>query len=307
MDTGVIMTKGGTILKGKNFLKSAAILIHSRAEAIIIWSWNASIACFIVSRGVPPVIPFILTLGGMMFLSLSVYIYNDCIDVEMDKLNSIKKNRPLPQQKVPESHGLILALIAGFSGLIILFGVNFYSFIFGSIYFLFFTVYSYPKIRLKKYFMVKEVILALGFPLTNLIGMYAVANSFVIDSFFAGSIIGMFAFAAMPAVADSTDIEEDRLAGGKTLAMVLSWKNKILLVIGGALAAFSCIVIAFFAFGFNILLPVLTIGVGMIFIWFMASLLHNFDSELAFKGRKIAGVYVIILQIAFVVGSLQIW
>ena len=71
------------------------LLIRSRLEAMFTWSWCTAISCLIIGQGFPPLRETLLAILAMIFISFSVYLYNDVIDIEMDRLNPEKKKRPL--------------------------------------------------------------------------------------------------------------------------------------------------------------------------------------------------------------------
>jgi len=291
--------------ESKGFLPSAVLLIRSRLEPISGWTWNTAAASFIAGRGSPPLMPSVLVAVSMVFISLSVYIYNDIIEANMDKLNAVKRCRPLPSGKVSLKNALILVYLSGFCGLTILFFTNFYSFIFGLTYFCLLIAYSHPKIRIKKRFPLKESVLALCFPLTSLIGMYAVTNSFVIHAFFAGVVIALFVYTIEPVITDSTDIEEDKLTGVKTLASTLSWERRTYLFAAGPFMAMVLILLMYKALGFNGILPVLTVTGGVIFLLFTSSVLKKYSEAAVVKARNTAHIYFILLQISFIIGSIN--
>ena len=136
----------------KGFFRSAGVLIRSRLEPLSGWSWNTAAACFIAGRGFPPLIPSILVIIAMILISLSVYIYNDVMEAEADKLNSVKKYRPLPSGEVSVKDAPTLVYVSGCCGLVMLLLVNLYSFVFGLTYFVLLIAYSHPRIRLKGIF-----------------------------------------------------------------------------------------------------------------------------------------------------------
>ena len=287
------------------FLTSVT-LIRSRLEAMFIWSWNTFMACMIAGRGSPPFIPSVLSVVGVVLISLSVYLYNDLTDVNMDKLNSVKRNRPLPAGKASQENALTLVYLSAFAGLAIVLLADIRSFVFGLLHFVLFTVYSHPKVHLKKKFLFKESIIALGVPLTSLVGIYAVADSFVTHAFFASILFAFFTYMAQPVLTDSIDIEEDRQAGVRSLATILSWKRRVQLLVAGSIMVMVLIPLTYRAFGFNIVLPLYAIVGGIIFLAAVVPLLGKFEEYAVLKAKKVAYVFFILLQISFIIGSLEI-
>jgi 4-hydroxybenzoate polyprenyltransferase len=126
--------------------------------------------------------------------------------------------------------GLTLALL-----------VNVYSFLWALLYCGLFTVYSFPKIRLKKIFLFKELVIALGIPLTGLVGIYAVADQFVVHAGVAVLIFAVFTYTGQPVLTDSVDIAEDKKAGVHSLATKLSWQKRVSVLIAGTLIVMGVI------------------------------------------------------------------
>lgn len=286
-------------------LQIVGTLLRSRADTTFVWSWNTAVACLIAEKVHPPVFPFLMSVMGMAFIAFACYLYNDITDAELDKLNPVKKNRPLPSQVVSRRVVSIMVGVLTGAGLILLALTHVYSFAFGFIFFALFSLYSYPRVRLKKFFLVKESVITIGFPLTSFVGMYAVAHTFVGTALVASLIIGFFCFMAQPALGDTTDIKEDKAAGGKSLAMIFDWTQKIQMVVLGTIITMVLVPITFVVLNFNILLPGMVIGGGIIFLWLMAPIMRKFDQEKAFTARKVGTLYLILLQVAFVVGSIN--
>lgn len=287
--------------------KTSTILIRSRLEAMFIWSWNTCMACMIAGRGSPPLIPSVLSVTAVVFISLSVYLYNDLTDVAMDRLNAVKRNRPLPAGKASQENALKLVYLSGVTGLAIVLLADVRSFVFGLLYFVLFTVYSHPKVHLKKKFLFKESIIALGIPLTSLVGIYAVSDSLVAHAFFASILFAVFTYMAQPVLTDSIDVEEDRQAGVRSLATTLSWKRRVQLLVAGSLVIMGLIPLTYSTFGFNRVLPVYAVVGGIIFLAAIIPLLRTFEEAAVLKAKKIAYVFFILLQISFIIGSLDVY
>lgn len=288
------------------FLKSLRILAVSRGEAMAIWSWNTFMACMIAGRGSPPLVPTVLSTAAVVFITLSVYLYNDFIDIDTDRMSSLKRNRPLPQQRVSRTNALRTVLLSGVLGLTLALFVSGYSFLFALLHFSLFTVYSFPKIRLKSRFLFKELIIALGIPLTGLVGIYAVANTFSVHAFFACIVFAVFTYTGQPVLTDSTDIEEDRRTGVSSLATKLSWRRRVHVLIAGTVIVMVVIPLLYRIFGFNTALPVYAVVGGLVFLGVVMPMLTMFEEKLVIKAKKIAYVYFALLQVFFVIGSLDI-
>jgi 4-hydroxybenzoate polyprenyltransferase len=286
-------------------LRSTATLVRSRLEAIFVWSWATTVSCLIVGRGFPPLIPTLKSIVAMIFISLSVYIYNDINDRELDKINPFKKTRPLPAGKVPIKHAKILVVISSLIGLSVAFSINFYCFIFSLVYFILYSIYSYPKIHLKKRYIIKESVVTSGFILTSLVGSYAVVGMFAKNAFFASLINSFLSFAFQPVITDTSDIEVDRIQGVKTIAMVLSWKRKMQLLITSVLIIMTITPLTYVQFGFNMMFPIYIVAGSLMFLSYMFPMINKFEQIKTLKTRKVAFIYYTFLQFFAILGSLN--
>lgn len=289
-----------------SFLKSTGILIKSRLEPIFVWSWPTAVACMIAGKGFPPLLPSLKAIVSMIFITISVYIYNDIIDCEIDKLNSVKKNRPLPTGKVPIEVARKLVYISGIIGLFIMLSINIHSFIFGLIFYILYIIYSNPKIHLKKKFLFKESIITSGLFLTSLVAMYAVANSFSPKAFFASILFGIIGFTGQPAFNDTSDIEADKIQGVKSLAIVLSWRRKMQLSILGVLVIMTLTPLTYVRFGYNMILPIYAVAGSLIILRYLFPIVNKFDLIVTLKTSKFIKIYYIFLQIFAIIGAVNL-
>ena len=105
---------------------------------------------------------------------------------------------------------------------------------------------------------------------------------------------------------DSTDIEEDRRTGVSSLATKLSWRRRVHVLIAGTVIVMVVIPLLYRIFGFNTALPVYAVVGGLVFLWVVMPMLTMFEEKLVIKAKKIAYVYFALLQVFFVIGSLDI-
>ena len=148
-----------------NLPRTFALMFKAKLQGIFVWTWSTTVACLIVGRGFPPMVPTIMTVASMLFLAISVYFYNDVIDQEMDSLNDVKKDRPLPSGAVSERNVMTIVYATAIIGLVLSYQINLYSFLFSLFYWVVFYLYSFPGIRLKSRFLMKDLVIFSGFPL----------------------------------------------------------------------------------------------------------------------------------------------
>ena len=287
-------------------IKSTLTLIKSRPEALFIWSWCTLIACLIVGRGAPPLVPTFTAIGSTLFLTASAYIYNDLCDAEMDRLNPDKKSRPLASGEVSESFAYRFIAVTGIIGLGIGLTLNRVAFIFSLTYYVLFMLYSWPGVRFKKMFIVKEIVTCLAWPLLALVGVYAVTGSFSLPGIFAGVMMGIFSFLGLPALSDSLDEEEDTMFEVNSLARALSWKRRIQFLGAAILIMMVVTTLTYAQLGFNTLLPITIVGSSLILLRFVIPIYGGFERENVQKVRTVTYLYVIMSQIFIVLGSMNL-
>ncbi len=246
------------------------------------------------------------SLSAVLAITLSVYTFNDIIDVEMDKINQKKSNRPLPSGLFTKEDAMLLTYVTGIVGIIIGLFLNRTSFILCITYLFLFTIYSHPVVRLKKRFIVKELTVASGYILTTLIGGFAVAGKFQSTFVFAGVLYFFFSFMGMPAFHDITDVKEDEMFGVRTMAIVLSWRRKIQMLMLFILAMMTLTPFTYTRLGFNAALPVVVIVMGLIVLRYLIPLSNAFERTLFIKTRNIAYVYYILIHVVLVISTLNI-
>lgn len=290
------------------FIGDVPRLFRSRLEVIFLWTWSTLIACMIAGRGTPPLVPTIMIVLAAILVTASVYIYNDVVDAEMDKLNEHKTNRPLANGSISTASGLLFSVLTGLAGLGISYLVSLQSFALCLSWFIVFTLYSLPGIRFKKMFIIKEVTSSSGQIFTTLMGGFAVSSAFNPSVVFAGLIFWLFTFLGVPAFADTLDAKEDALYGVKTLGRVLDWRRKVQMMGIGVLFFMTVMPLTYSQLGFNVLLPISTVVMSLVFLrWGIVPMMSgSYTAALALKGRRIFTVYLIVTQIMTIIGTLSL-
>lgn len=296
-----------------SFIKSTMLLIKSRKEALGLWIWCSVVACLIVGRGFPPLQPSLMSIAAIFFTALAVYVYNDIVDLDADLHNDFKSDRPLVSGEVPRGDAMKLIYISAIIGLGISLLNSLSSFIFTSLYFVLFSLYSYPKVHLKKMFLVKESVISSGLVIVALSVNYAITGSFSLMVFFGFLLFAVFAFFAMPTGFDSTDVAADRLQGVKSIATVVSWRGRMQMAIMGMLGIMMTTPFTYLNFGYNLLLPVSITLIGLVFVWLMYPLMMSVkstegpvDLSTILRAKKIVIIFIFILCGCVILGSIDL-
>jgi len=289
-------------MSGPNPLRGYYLFIREHKENLFSWGWATLIGSLIAGRGFPSFIPTIVALFSVIAITSCVYLYNDVIDVEMDKINPKKRNRPLPSGAISKETAIQIVYISGLLGVILSMFLNPISSIFCLLYLFLFFIYSYPPIRLKKRFVIKELTVAFGYILTTLIGGTAISGSFQSTFIFAGVLYFFFSFFGMPLFHDISDVKEDQIYGIKTMALVLSWRRKVAMIIFFLLVIMTLTPFTYISLGYNMLLPIVVVAGGLIVLRFLIPLTSAFDNTLFTKAKYIIYIYYIGLQITLIFG-----
>lgn len=290
----------------KRLLNSARILIRSRLQYIFIWTWAITVPCLIVGRGFPPLLPTFKAIFSMIFVSISVYIYNDLIDNELDQQNKVKSDRPLATGRVLTTDAMNLVYLSAIIGIAIGATLNIQAFGFILLFYVLFTVYSWPPIHLKKRFLMKEIIIMSGNIINAVAASYAVAGEIVPSALFMGGLAAIFCISSQPALWDTTDIEVDRLQGMKTLAILLGWRAKMAFLSLGVLALMVVTSLFYSNLGFNFLLPLSVVIGGVFFLGYTLPLYRGYDEAKVLTSKKAVIGYWTICQIVSIFSIMNI-
>lgn len=70
---------------------------------------SALLATYLLTGGLPPLSPFVLAVIGGYCAITSTYVFNDCCDIDIDKINL--PDRPLASERVTKRQGLMYAFL----------------------------------------------------------------------------------------------------------------------------------------------------------------------------------------------------
>lgn len=291
-----------------NFMNSVKLLFLSRKSMAFIFSWTAAIGTIIAGRGLPPMVPTLLAIGASMCIALSVYLYNDVVDREMDaaSTNKEKQERPVASGVVPVSHAMNFIYILVVTGLTLSYLVSMTTFIIGLTFLVLLTLYSYPAVRFKRLFIVKTLITSTGPSWATLLGGNAASGTLPESLVYAAVIQAALMFFVLPGLADSFDIEEDRAFGIKTLAMALNWTQKVHMMVVSVFLVATASIIGYRLIGFNLVLPVAVILFSVIMLREIVGLYKGYDEAMARRTRKFAYAYFMFLPVFIAIGTFNL-
>jgi len=288
-----------------NALRDYARLVKSRGRSLITYPMTLVIGYLVSSHSLPPVFPTSLAVLSLFIVSTSVYIYNDIIDSEMDKLNPIKQNRPLPSGEISKEEAMKLVYATALIGAALSLLTNPEVFLLTSFFLVLFLSYSNPRIRLKKKIIMKEGTVAIGLLISTFIGG-VLAGAITPGVVFQGMFFFFGTFIIYPIFVDYQDREEDKKYGMKTLAIILGWKTKMEMAIFYVLTVMVVATLAYSNLGFNVIFPVMVVGSCLLFLRFLVPIINRFEKLRYTKAMKSMFIFWMIIQTALIVGSFPI-
>ncbi|MBD3205918.1 hypothetical protein GF319_06195 [Candidatus Bathyarchaeota archaeon] len=293
------------ILSKNNILRSFLILIKSRKEIIFGITWSTSLATVIAGRGFPPIYESVLSIFATAMLFSSVYIYNDIIDREMDAYSDKekKKGRPIAYDQVTVKTAYTFMIVTGLLGLVTSYVISMSNLLVAVSFYIVFILYSYPPVRFKKMYIIKNVVTAATIPTALLMGGTAVKGYFAPNILFITGLTYVFMFLILPAGADCLDIEEDRAFSIKTIGGTLSWRQNIMLFDAGILILIIVMALTYQRFTFSYLAPLLITGFGIPLLLYSTKLMREDGITAAYKLRPAAYSYLMLVPLFIALGS----
>ncbi|MCD6262895.1 UbiA prenyltransferase family protein [Candidatus Bathyarchaeota archaeon] len=281
----------------------------SRLRTIFYFSWFTFTGLIFASRGNFPLIIALKTIGAIVGATIFVYALGDAMDAELDKLSPRKAKRPIPSGLMTERQAILLSSIGGLVGISLCLTLNFWTTVFSLIFMGLGFSYSVPPIRLKRRFLMKETTLTTGGIISMLIGCAAVEGlqgSIFLPGFFL-AIVGLTLY---PTFYDARDIQEDKVEGCKTIAMILNQRRRLELSTFGLLIFMITTTLTYGYFNLNIICPILTVFASLVFLRYIFPLLLKSDrvieSEVMEKVTSIGRVFTFIVPIGFILSSLRL-
>lgn len=158
---------------------------------------------------------------SVFFISASILVMNDVIDVETDRVNS--PHRPIPSGLVTANQALAFSILILVLGLSLSFLINFFSF-FAAVL-LAFIGYLYNR-HLKKSGLIGNLLVSFSVGMTFIYGGISVGNPFNKSVIFFGIIAALIDLGEEIA-ADAMDVKGDLLINSKSIAIMYGKKTAI--------------------------------------------------------------------------------
>jgi len=280
--------------------------LNARKPEIFIWIWPTAIGCMLATRGTPPFWKTLLAVLSITSLAISGYTYNDIADLQTDSLNPAKKKiRPITAGKLNVNDAMKIVWAFGVLGIFLAAFTTPAAFLLILLWSFLLYAYSHPKIRLKRRFLLKEIIIAFGFFLVILIGALSVGT--LSSAVLFGSIFMFtFSFAFLPAIRETPDIEEDRIQGVKSLSMLISLKARVEMAILFVLILMTLTPLTYAHLNLNVIFPIITVASCFVLLRFLFPLLKHFDHVRHRYAYRASYAFWLVLQVSLVIGTLPL-
>lgn len=265
----------------QGLLRAYVVCIEKRSiPQVLTHLWSTFIALLVASKGMPPLLAATKVLVTSYMMTLSVFLFNDIIDFEVDKINEL--DRPIARGKVSRGEAMSLVILLSIVSIILSLSLNLSAFLLCVIFLTLGLTYSAPHVCLKgRSFMSKPLISATGIAITSLIGGAAL-GSLSPQVLFTGFLFFVTLFGATPLM-DLKDMKGDRESGYKTLALTRGPS----FVIGSAIMTFASLavitVLGYPHLGFNVLTPMLITVSVLAIAWLLFCLRDRWEEPIYFQ------------------------
>ena len=139
-----------------------------------------------------------------------------------------------------------------------------------------------------------------------IIGGLAVTGNITLPIIFVAVVTYVFVFLNLPGMADSFDLKEDEEFGMRTMAMVLNWRQKILMMMMAVIIYFGATMLFYDYLGFNLVVPITVTLFSVVLLNQLRKMLEEFDNESLILSRKIAYAYTVLMPFFMAIGSLSL-
>jgi geranylgeranylglycerol-phosphate geranylgeranyltransferase len=228
-----------------SFLRSQIILFNSRKKHGLLYSIATAAGIFCIPGILNIISPetniqlliqrILLTPLVTLMIAVGMYILNDLLDADVDKVNL--KNRPIPSGLVSKKQAWTFIMLTNGAALGILIStLPIASMIIVMPMMLIGILYSMPKrIALMNRFVIKNIAIALFYMLCSMLG---ITSSYSIELAINNPIVtihtitmsGIMIFVGST-INDLGDIKGDKAAGRRTIPIVLGGKNTVRVLI----------------------------------------------------------------------------
>jgi geranylgeranylglycerol-phosphate geranylgeranyltransferase len=255
----------------------------------------------------------ILLAAGSFLMIIGMYVFNDLVDADLDRLNG--KKRPISTGQVSKRNArsfIILTNVTGF--LLASIMLNVLSMLIALMIMSIGLMYSAPKVELKDRFLVKTLSIAIAMMLCTILGStanwnvkYPNDNSHIDKLVYAALMLGIMVFITSP-FNDVADATGDKVAGRRTIPVVIGKENTIKMAI---YLAISMPIVSWLLYSLHTISKITPVLVSltamMTIINLIRTLKHLDDSKFVRKQHKRSLPLYIMLQSTLIIGAILFW
>ena len=286
---------------------------RSRLIVVFVYTWPALIsflmASSIYSQGtLLNALKMIITVTLMGF---SVYFYNDLMDIN-DDIKNLELGNPTPASR-PFGSGEIsgerlkkFILFSSITSLLVASTINLIVLGLLTAYLILGILYSTEPIQLKKRYLMKQLIIAVGTSIVVLVGAYTAGG-------FATPILYMLVLhfiicVGLNPLLDIRDVRGDRMMGVKSIPVIWGPEMTVRLYFASIVIIGGATLVGYSSLGFNMAMPLLMLMIVGAWIYVSLPLLRRWDDPvflnyLAFK--RILPFYLV-LQLVPLIGLMNL-
>lgn len=251
-----------------------------------------------------------------LFIIIGMYVFNDLVDADLDKLNG--KKRPIPSGDVSKFQAWVFIIGTNSLGIALsLVTSNIFSLLISLSLVSIGIMYSAPKIAFKDKFLVKTISIAVAMMLCISLGSTSYWNlnsakdsnfgSLGIQILYPAIMLAIMVFITSP-FNDVADVVGDKKAGRRTIPIVIGSESTVRMAIAlaGAMIAISWIVYSVSNTGW--MNPLLISLVSILSMYNMSKTLKNLSNkEYVRKQHKKSMPLHLLLQLALALGALLVF
>ena len=286
---------------------------RSRLIVVFVYTLPALISFLMASRSYPQAT--LLNALKMIFtvtlMGFSVYFYNDLMDIT-DDIKNLELGNPTPASR-PFGSGKIsgerlkkFIIFSSIASLLLAYSVNLIVLGLTFAYMILGFLYSSNPIRLKKRYLMKQLMIAAGTLIVVLIGAHA-AGGFATPILYM-MILHFIICMGLNPLLDIRDIRGDKMMGVKSIPVIWGPEMTIRLYFASIVIIGGATLVGYSSMGFNLAMPLLVLMIVGAWIYVSLPLLRRWDDPvflnyLAFK--RILPFYIL-LQLVPLVGLMNL-
>ena len=227
----------------------ATKLIRSRASRALVFSWSTVAGILITTKGHPPIGDLVLAPTGIFVIALSVYLLNDIVDSDIDRINA--PTRPIPSQAASLKGTFVFLLFLSVIGMSIAYLLGPLAFVIGIMEIVLGVCYSMRPMCFKDRFLVKTFAIGAGGVLANFFGGASV-GIFNLNLVYCAAMFVIFLFATSP-INDLADYAGDKALNRRTIPIIIGPTRTVELSIFASVTPFISAVVLSRFLGINAL------------------------------------------------------